>query len=278
MIEGVLMRGRKSLSAAMRTPDGIIVVQSETLKRSFQNKILQLPFIRGLVVLWESLVIGMRYLSISANLQSKAEEKIEGKDLFVAVLISISFAVLLFFISPLLITDLVSKIFSLNPFLRNILEGIIRLGILILYLWIISLLNDIKRVFAYHGAEHKTINAYEANADLNVNSVMKFSVEHPRCGTSFLLTLVILSIIVFSFLGDMSLLLKLVSRIAIIPILTMFAYEFIRWTSNHLENPIIKFMAMPNMAMQRLTTREPSPEMVEVSIKAFTSLLDLENK
>jgi len=279
LIEGVLMRGKNTLSSAMRTPDGKIVVYSEKLQGPYKNKIFQIPFLRGLLILWDSLVVGMKYLTLSANLQSNtADEKISGPSLYLAVLISISFAILLFFVFPVLITSLVSNFIKLNSLVINLLEGLIRLVTIIVYLWLISYMPEIKRVFAYHGAEHKTINAYEGHAKLNVSSVLKYSVQHPRCGTSFLLTLVVFSIILFSFFGNMPFFVKVISRIVFIPIIAMVAYEFIRWLGNHSENPIIKIIAMPNMALQNLTTREPSPEMVEVALKAFTSLITLEKE
>jgi uncharacterized protein YqhQ len=221
----------------------------------------------------------MKYLTISANVQTNQDdEKIGGSSLFIAVIISISFAILIFFVFPVFITGLLSNIIKLNIFTNNLFEGLIRLVMIIFYLWVISFMPEIKRVFAYHGAEHKTINAYEANEKLNVASVMKYSVQHPRCGTSFLLTLVVFSIILFSFFGEIPFLIKLISRIVFIPIIAMFAYEFIRWLGNHLDNSIIRVISIPNMALQNLTTREPSPEMVEVAIKAFTSLIEFEKE
>jgi len=276
LIEGVLMRGKNALSSAMRAPDGKIVIISEKLQGPYKNKLFQIPFLRGLLILWDSLVVGMKYLTISANVQANEDEKIGGPGLYLAVLISISFAILIFFVLPVFITSLLTNFIQLNIFTNNLLEGLIRLIIIIIYLWFISFMPDINRVFAYHGAEHKTINAFEDHADLNVSSVMKYSVQHPRCGTSFLLTLVVFSIILFSFFGDIPFLIKLVSRVIFIPIIAMLAYEFIRWLGNHLENPIIKFIAIPNLALQKLTTREPSPEMVEVAIKAFTSMIEFE--
>ena len=276
LIEGVLMRGKNALSSAMRAPDGKIVIYSEKLQGPYKSKLFQIPFLRGLIILWDSLIVGMKYLTISANVQANEDEKIGGTSLYLAVLISISFAILIFFVLPVFITSLLANFIQLNTFTNNLLEGLIRLITIIIYLWLISFMPEINRVFAYHGAEHKTINAYEGHAELNVSSVMKFSVQHPRCGTSFLLTLVIFSIILFSFFGDIPFLIRLISRIVFVPILAMLAYEFIRWLGNHLENPIIRLVAMPNMALQNLTTREPSPEMVEVAIKAFTSLIEFE--
>jgi uncharacterized protein YqhQ len=278
LIEGVLMRGKNALSCAMRAPDGKIIIYSEKLQGPYKNKLFQIPFLRGLIILWDSLIVGMKYLTISANVQANEDEKIGGPSLYLAVLISITFAILIFFVLPVLISSLLANFIQLNTFTNNLLEGLIRLITIIIYLWLISFMPEINRVFAYHGAEHKTINAYERHAELNVSSVMSFSVQHPRCGTSFLLTLVVFSIILFSFFGDIPFLIKLISRIVFIPLIAMLAYEFIRWLGNHLDNPIIKLVAMPNMALQKLTTREPSPEMVEVAIKAFTSLIEFEKE
>jgi len=278
LIEGVLMRGKNALSSAMRAPDGKIVIYSEKLQGPYKNKLFQIPFLRGLIILWDSLVVGMKYLTISANVQANEDEKIGTSSLYLAALISISFAILIFFVLPVFITNLLSNFISLNVLTNNLLEGLIRLITIIVYLWLISFMPEINRVFAYHGAEHKTINAYEGHAELNVSSVMNYSVQHPRCGTSFLLTMVVFSIILFSFFGDIPFLIKLISRIVFIPIIAMFAYEFIRWLGNHLENPLIRLVAIPNMALQNLTTREPSPEMVEVAIKAFTSLIEFEKE
>ena len=278
LIEGVLMRGKNALSSAMRAPDGKIVIYSEKLQGPYKNKLFQIPFLRGLIILWDSLVVGMKYLTISANVQANEDEKIGTSSLYLAALISISFAILIFFVLPVFITNLLSNFISLNVLTNNLLEGLIRLITIIVYLWLISFMPEINRVFAYHGAEHKTINAYEGHAELNVSSVMNYSVQHPRCGTSFLLTLVVFSIILFSFFGDIPFLIKLISRIVFIPIIAMFANEFNRWLGNHLENPLIRLVAMPNMALQNLTTREPSPEMVEVAIKAFTSLIEFEKE
>jgi uncharacterized protein YqhQ len=278
LIEGVLMRGKNALSSAMRSPDGKIIIYSEKLQGIYKNKLFQIPFLRGLIILWDSLVVGMKYLTISANVQANEDEKIGGTSFYLAALISISIAILIFFVLPVFIASLFTNFIQLNTFTNNLLEGLIRLIIIIIYLWLISFMPEIRRVFAYHGAEHKTINAYENHADLNVLSVSNFSVQHPRCGTSFLLTLVIFSVIIFSFFGNIPFHIKIISRVVFIPIIAMLAYEFIRWLGNHLDNPIIRLVAIPNMALQNLTTREPSPEMIEVAIKAFTSLIDFEKE
>ena len=159
-----------------------------------------------------------------------------------------------------------------NSWWGNLAEGLVRLALLIGYIWAVGFIPDIKRVFAYHGAEHKTINAFEAGADLTPENVARFSLEHPRCGTAFILTLVLLSIIVFSLLGPLPMFWRLVSRVLMLPILAGVAYEYIRWTANHLDSALVRWLVKPNLALQNLTTREPSLDMLEVSIAAFNAM------
>ena len=201
LIEGILMRGRKYVVAAFRTPDGSIYIEEEKLAGIYKTKLSKLPFFRGLVILWDSLSLGMKFLTLSANIQSGEEEQIEGTALYLTLLISISFSIGLFFVLPSLIIHTLSRFVELSTFAMNIGEGITRLLVLVFYLWIIGKASDISRVFAYHGAEHKTINAFENNAVINVKNVKPFPLAHARCGTSFLLTLIVISIIVFSLLA-----------------------------------------------------------------------------
>ena len=283
VIEGVMMRGQQSLAIAMRAPDNSIVIHEDSLGSVYRSKIVKIPFLRGMILLWDALGLGMQALTISANTQSGEDEQIEGATLIVTLVVSLAFAVGLFFLLPAsaghLFERLVTNVFSLDAsqaytaaWVGNILEGLLRLTILIGYIWFIGRIPDIRRVFAYHGAEHKTINAFESGAELTPDSVKRFSLEHPRCGTAFLLTLVVLSILFFSLLGPLPLGLRLASRILMIPILAGIAYEYIRWTANHLESGFVKFIVKPNLALQRLTTREPDLEMLEVSIAAFNAM------
>ena len=178
----------------------------------------------------------------------------------------------LFFLLPATIGQLFERILHINTWWSNLIEGLIRLALLIGYLVAVARLAEIRRVFAYHGAEHKTINAYEAGADLNPETVARYSVEHPRCGTSFLLTLVLLSVVLFSFFGPLPLGMRLLSRILMLPVLAGLAYEYIRWTARHLDVAWVRWMIRPNMALQHLTTREPTSEMLEVSIAALNAM------
>ena len=283
VIEGVMMRGQQSLAIAMRAPDDSIVIHEDSLGSVYRSKIVKIPFLRGMILLWDALGLGMQALTISANTQSGEDEQIEGATLIITLVVSLAFAVGLFFLLPAraghFFERLVTSVFSLDAsqaytaaWLGNILEGLLRLTILIGYIWFIGRIPDIKRVFAYHGAEHKTINAFESGAELTPESVKRFSLEHPRCGTAFLLTLVVLSILFFSLLGPLPLGVRLASRILMIPFLAGIAYEYIRWTANHLESGFVKFIVKPNLALQRLTTREPDLDMLEVSIAAFNAM------
>ena len=283
VIEGVMMRGKQSLAIAMRAPDNSIVIHKDNLGSLYRSQIVRIPILRGMILLWDALGLGMRALTISANTQSDEDEKIEGATLIITLVISLAFAVGLFFLLPASVGHFSERIFvslfnldlsqaNTAAWIGNFIEGMIRLLILVGYIWFIGRIPDIKRVFAYHGAEHKTINAFESGAELTPESVKQFSLEHPRCGTAFLLTLVLLSILFFSLLGPMSLGLRLASRIIMIPLLAGVAYEYIRWTSNHMDSSLVKWMVRPNLALQRLTTREPDLAMLEVSIAAFNAM------
>jgi len=279
LIEGVLMRGKRYVVAAVRKPDGEIHVEQEKLTGIYTTGLTKLPFLRGLVILWDSLSLGMKYLTLSANLQTdEEEEKIEGTTLFFTLIFSIVMAILLFFVLPTLIAELVSRVINLTDLGLNLVEGLARLSVMLLYVWIIGFSRDISRVFAYHGAEHKTINAYEEMVEISIPDVKKFPLAHPRCGTSFLLTLVIFSIIVFSLLGPMTFWVRILSRIILVPVIAMFAYEIIRFMGDHMENPLMRLITTPNLLLQNLTTREPDVEMIEVAITSFKKLLQLEEQ
>jgi uncharacterized protein YqhQ len=272
VIEGVLMRGQKAVAIAMRAPEGGIVVHQEKLIGIYRSDLTKIPFLRGLILLWDALGLGMRALTISANTQTGEEEKLEGPALYITMGISLTLGVALFFLLPAGIGGVAERYLGWNVWWDNLLEGLIRLLLLVGYIWAIGFMPDVRRLFAYHGAEHKTINAYEAGAELTPESVARFSLEHPRCGTAFLLTLVLLSILVFTLLGPLPFLWRLVSRILFIPVLAGLAVEYIRWTANHLDSPIVRAIIRPNLALQSLTTREPDPQMLEVAIQAFKAM------
>lgn len=278
VIEGVLMRGGNSVAMANRTPEGEIVVNQEKLSGIYTSNLRKIPFLRGLIVLWDAMGLGMRYLTLSANIQTGEDEKLEGPALYLTLAVSIIFGIGVFFLLPALVSGLIAKYTTITPWVVNVFEGLLRLAILIVYLWLIGKMPDINRVFMYHGAEHKTINAFENSAELTPPNVKQYSVEHPRCGTSFILTLVLFSIIIFSLLGPLPLHWRLISRLLMIPVLAGIAYEYIRLLSNHLDSPLVRFIIKPNLALQKLTTREPNDEMLEVSIKAFNTMYAMENE
>ncbi len=286
VIEGVLMRGQKALAIAMRDPEGEIVVHEEKLANVYRSRITKIPFLRGIIMLWDALGLGMRALTISANIQTGEDEKLEGWPLVLTIAVSLTIGVGLFFLLPAalggwvenLMTPDVSVGGGAHVWVGNLLEGVVRLLLLIGYIWGIGFMPDIKRLFAYHGAEHKTINAYEAGAELTPESVAKFPLEHPRCGTAFMLTLVLVSILVFTALGPLPILWRLVSRVLLIPVLAGIAVEYIRWTANHLDSKFVQWIIRPNLAMQSLTTREPDLSMLEVAIRSFQTMRQAEEE
>ncbi|MCX6054594.1 MAG: DUF1385 domain-containing protein [Chloroflexi bacterium] len=279
LIEGVLMRGSKFVAAAMRGPDGIIQIKVEKLQGIYTSNIRKIPFLRGAIILWDAIGLGSKYLTLSANLQTGEDEKIEGPALFGTLFLSFSIAIALFFLVPAGLASLLSKWLIISPIVINLIEGIIRLIFVIVYIWSVSKIPDIRRVFAYHGAEHKTINAFEAGVELTPENVSRFSLHHPRCGTGFILILVLFSIILFSIIGPIpNIFLKLLSRVFFLPFLVMLAYEFTRFSSNHLTNRWVKLLSAPGMAMQNLTTFEPTDDILEVAIASFNAMYEHEQE
>jgi len=278
VIEGVMMRGAQSVAIAMRAPDQEIVVHTEPLSGIYKSKIIKIPFLRGLVGLWDALGLGMRALTISANTQTGEDEQLEGPALYLTLGVSLAFGVGLFFLAPAAMGQLGEHFLGINSWWSNLMEGLIRLALIVGYIWLIGRIGEIQRIFAYHGAEHKTINAFEASAELTPEIVKEYPLEHTRCGTAFLLTLVLLSVLVFSVLGPLPFGWRLASRILLLPVLAGLAYEYIRWTARHIESPLVQLLVKPNLALQSLTTREPSVEMLEVSIAAFKNMRSQETQ
>ena len=258
----------------MRAPNQEIVLHTEELGPVYQSKAAKIPFLRGLVVLWDALALGMRALTISANTQGDEDEKIEGPALYITMAISLAFAIGLFFLAPATAGHYLADWLNISSnWVTNLVEGIIRILVLIAYIVLISRMEDIKRVFGYHGAEHKTINAFEAGADLTPEEVAKYSLEHPRCGTAFLLTVMVFSVIIFTLIGPFdSFLLKLATRVVLVPVLASVSYEYIRWTAKHLDSPFVRALIKPNLALQHLTTNEPDLNMLEVAIASFNTM------
>jgi len=280
----VMMRGASNWAVAVRKPDGDIAEVHQPIKSPMaRHWVFRLPVIRGVVALGESLSIGFRALAISASYAAAAEAK-EGEEgeevsteltrsqLIFAFAIAIGFAVLLFKVSPALITDWI----GIQAGWFVIVEGAIRVTIFVLYLFLISLFPDLRRVFQYHAAEHKAINAYEAGEELKPEIVQRFSLIHPRCGTAFLLWVMVIAIFVFAFFGRPTWYWLIVTRIVLLPVIAGIAYELIRFAGKHQDNRILTSLLAPGMWLQRLTTREPSLDQIEVSIRALKEVLVLE--
>jgi uncharacterized protein YqhQ len=272
-----MMRGLQVCAVAVRAPDHTIIVETQDLAKVYRSTIARLPFLRGLLMLGDALVLGFRALTFSANVQVGEDEQIEGAPMILTLILSLAMGVGLFFLLPAGVAYLFEVGLDWSGLSVLIVEGIVRLALLIGYIWVIGFLPEIHRVYGYHGAEHKTINAFEAGANLDAKSVSHFSREHPRCGTAFLLTVVIFSILLFSIIGPMPLLPRLLSRLLLVPVLAMVAYEYIRFTARYIDSPLIKPLVAPNLALQRLTTREPDEEMLEVAIAAFETMLTEES-
>ena len=277
VIEGVLMRGARSYTVAVRTPDRSILIESEEFASGSRMKWRRIPFVRGLLVLWESLVIGIRALTFSANAQAEdEEERLEGASLTLTLLGTIAIALIAFLLVPAGAAVLVQRLVGISDIASNVIEGLIRLSLLIGYIWSIGRVPEIERVYGYHGAEHMTIHAFEAGAELAPQSVRSFPREHPRCGTAFLLTVALLSIILFSLIGPLPIVSRLASRILFIPVLAALAYEYIRFTARYYSRSWVKPLMWPNLALQRLTTRVPSDGMIEVAIASFEAMRERE--
>ena len=279
VIEGVLMRGARAYSIAVRTPDRSILIESQDFGSNRRARWIRIPFVRGPLVLWESLVIGIRALTFSANAQAEDEsERIEGSSLTLTLLGSIAIGLFVFLLVPAGLAILLQNLFGITNLAANILEGGIRLSLLIGYVWGIGRMPEIERVYGYHGAEHMTIHAYEADAPLTPESIRSFNREHPRCGTAFLLTVALLSIILFSLIGPLPIPARLASRILFIPVLASIAYEYIRFTARFSGQAWVRPLVWPNLALQRLTTRKPSQGMIEVAIASFESMREREGE
>lgn len=284
VIEGVMMRGAHRAAIAVRDPKGKIVLHEQPLNATlYRGWIARTPFVRGLVGLWDALGLGMRALLWSADMAAREDEEstpiFQGAVGIGMLVVSLAFGIGLFFLLPTTAATGIEALFGLqaHPFLVNLIEGVIQLSILIGYIWLIGRLPDVQRLFGYHGAEHKTINAYEAGAELTPEVVQHYPIEHPRCGTAFLLTVAFVSVLVFSLFGRPPFVLLVLSRVILIPVIAGISYELIRFTARHINNPIIRIIVIPNLALQHLTTRQPDLSMLEVAIAALKRVLVSEN-
>lgn len=334
VIEGVMMRGRHAMAVAVRHPTGEVVIHTEPLDGRVHRSVwAKKPFIRGVLMLWDTLALGMKALAFSATVALEEEEEgnakpragdaagtgvtlspstngtatngttangattsgtepeeqsaasraaeaaardaFHGNLMWGTMVFALVFGIGLFFVSPLLLTRIVDPLLP-NATASVAVEGLIRIAIFFTYVWLIGRLPDVRRVFAYHGAEHKTINAYEAGVPLDAQNVGRFSVAHPRCGTAFLLYVVVLSIFVFGVLGRPSLPVRIATRIALVPVIASVAYEVIRFSGRRQHVPAVRALLVPGLALQSLTTREPDASQVDVAIAALNRVLEVD--
>lgn len=273
VLEGVMMRGLRQATVAVRSPSGAIVVKHEPLDVAKRATWENAPFLRGVLMLWDSLSLGVRALNFSASVATGEDEAPPSRGALALTLgISLAFAFGVFFALPLLLASTLTW-FGASTLVRDTAEGFIQLGIFVGYLALIGRVPDIQRVFGYHGAEHKAINAHEAGAPLTVESVRSFTLIHPRCGTSFLLVVVVLSIPIFALFGGLPLWARLLSRIVLVPVIAAIAYELLRLSAANYHRGWVRRLVAPSLALQRLTTREPDDSMVAVAIAALLPVL-----
>ena len=277
VIEGVMIRGQNHYSLAVRREDGTITHLQEPLNTYFTGKLRKIPLIRGFLALLETLILGIKALNQSATL-AMVDQTAEGQKemspwvLAMTLAISLIIGIGIFFVVPQLIVTPIHSIVQ-SDILINMIEGLLRLVILVGYIWVISFMENIKRVFCYHGAEHMAVHTYEAGLALEISNVRKFGTPHPRCGTAFLLTVVLVSIIAFMFLGWPELHWRIISRIALLPVIAAISYEFIRFSGLHQTWWIARQMAVPGLILQRLTTRQPDDRQIEVAISAMEAAI-----
>lgn len=274
VIEGVMMRGPKQSAIAVRLPNGEIEVAYQDINPWTKKPVLKWPVIRGFVALIESLIVGVRALTYSADRAVEEEgEEVGWKEMTLTIGLALVFGIVLFIGIPTGAAHLMQK-WVPGVFWQNLLEGVIRLAVFFIYVIGISRMKDIQRVFQYHGAEHKVIYTYEAGKELTVENARPFTTLHPRCGTSFLLIVVVVSIFVFAFLGLDPLWWRVVSRILLMPVVAGIAYEILKFSARHLDSPWLKWVITPGLLLQHLTTREPDDSQLEVAIAALKGVLD----
>ena len=276
VIEGVMMRDAHRTATAVRLPNGDIDVETRTVS-SIRDRypVLNLPLIRGSVIMVESLIIGMRALSFSAQAAGEEDEQMTKKEIAMTILFALVLASILFIVIPTGAAHLAAA-YTDDPIVFNLIEGGIRLMVFLLYIWGISFMGGIRRVFQYHGAEHKTIHCYEAGEALTVENVQKFPRLHPRCGTNFLLIVMVVAIVFHVFFGWPDLWLRILSRLAILPVVAGVSYEIIRFAGRS-ENHLVHILITPGLWLQSLTTRPPADEMVEVAIESLKAVLPAED-
>jgi len=274
VIEGVMMRRDNNFAIAVRKPNGEIITSRLNFVSFFRKAPkLKVAVLRGSVALVETMAVGFKAISLSAAQSTEGEIEITKKDMTIAMVFAALFAVGLFFVLPTLLAKLVDAYIN-STILYNLIEGAIRILILIAYIFAISKLKDVRRLFQYHGAEHKVINSYEDGKTPTMENVKPNSTLHLRCGTNFLLIVMVVSIFIFALLGRPPIYLRIISRILVIPIVAGISYEIIRFSGRHYKNKVLRFVMYPGLLLQKLTTREPSDDQIEVALAAFNKVID----
>ena len=278
VIEGVMIRGKEGVAIAVRQPNGELNIVKQPLASIYKGRLREMPLVRGIIVLVETLVLGTQSLLHSAQVAAAEEvgEKIPTALLWGTVAVSLALGVALFFMVPLFATRYLIDPYIDSALLSVVLEGLIRIGIFIAYLKVISLIPDIKRVFAYHGAEHKVVNAYEAGVPLEVESVKNYSTAHARCGTAFIFIVLIIAIFVFALVGQPTLWIRILSRIALIPVIAAISYEIMKFGAGHINNKIVRILLAPGLMLQAITTREPDDSQIEAAISALNEVIKID--
>ena len=278
VIEGVMIRGKEGVAISVRQPNGELNAVRQPLANIYKGRLRERPLVRGIIALVETLVLGTRSLLHSAQVAAAeaGEEKIPTALLWGTVAVSLALGVALFFMIPLFTTRYLIDPYINSALLSVVLEGLIRIGIFIAYLKLVSLMPDIKRVFAYHGAEHKVVNAYEASVPLEVESVKNYSTAHARCGTAFIFVVLIIAIFVFALVGQPTLWIRILSRIALIPVIAAISYEIMKFGAGHINNPVIRVLLAPGLWLQAITTREPDDSQLEAAISALNEVIEID--
>ncbi|MGS0765819.1 DUF1385 domain-containing protein [Syntrophomonas curvata] len=274
VIEGVMMRGPEKIAVAVRKADGSIELEEEVVSDlPARYPFLKWPFLRGTYVLIDSMVVGIRILNKSANMSlDEDEEELSGGEMLVTGLLAFALAILLFVVLPTAIVHFSSRFLG-GVLTQNIIEGIIRIIFFLAYVWVIGRMQEIDRVFMFHGAEHKSIFTYEAGGELTVENARKHSTLHPRCGTSFILIVLVISILVFALLGEGSLFYRVWSRIAVLPVVAGLGYEFLKFSGKYYQNRWARILIAPGLFLQKLTTREPDDSQLEVALMALRAVI-----
>jgi len=276
VIEGVMMRSKHFWALAVRKPDRTIYTKLfNDVSLTNKNKVLGFMFIRGIIALIESMTLGFKALSYSINESTEEEIKFSKREMIISVIIAVVFAVGVFFILPTIIGRSFSEFFP-NAIVYNLLEGLIRIGFFFAYILLVSQIKDIKRVFQYHGAEHKTIQAYENDEELKPENVRKYSTMHVRCGTSFLLIVMVVAILIFALLGKQSMIWRIISRIFLIPVIAGISYELIRLAGKFSKYKVVNILFYPGLLLQKITTKEPDNDQIEVAISSFKKVIEAE--